>query len=296
MASRWLTLFLLLSPALAAENNFGFYPKGAQSCLYKAADDADCTGKDSKELNYCLCGQGSYKNDFILGSARCVGQESPGDVDETFDTMQQACKDSSTPLKVTKEEFQEAAKEGETTTTTADSSTITTTTKSKQTADFTTTSGGRTITVIATSDNSNDDKDTTKNEDSGLSTGATIGIAVGAALVGAAFIGAGVFFLLRRRKRKSEESHPMLPPTTTETTSTLAHQHTHPRSQSRRGQPPHPTNKAITIRMPAPTPLPSRKMWRTQTSSTRWTVPYRLRLWRCPGQHHTDTDTDGDDM
>lgn len=215
MASRWLTLFLLLSPALAAENDFGFYPKGAQSCLYKAADDADCTGKDSKELNYCLCGQGSYKNDFILGSARCVGQESPDDVDKTFDTMQQACKDSSTPLKVTKEEFQEAAKEGETTTTTADSSTITTittTTKSKQTADFTTTSGGRTITVIATSDNSNDDKDTTKNDSSSLSTGATIGIAVGAALVGAAFIGAGVFFLLRRRKRKSEESHPMLPP------------------------------------------------------------------------------------
>ncbi|KAM0425437.1 hypothetical protein ACHAPT_009226 [Fusarium lateritium] len=210
MASRWLTLFLLLSPALAAENNFGFYPKGAQSCLYQAADDADCTGKDSKELNYCLCGQGSYKNDFILGSARCVGEESPGDVDETFDTMQQACKDSSTPLKVTKEEFQEAAKEGETTTT-ADSAT-TTTTKSKQTADYTTTSGGRTVTVIATSDNSNEDNTTSKDDDSGLSTGATIGIGVGAALAGAALIAGAVFLLLRRRrKRNAEESHPMLP-------------------------------------------------------------------------------------
>ncbi|KAF5010756.1 hypothetical protein FDECE_3111 [Fusarium decemcellulare] len=207
MASRWFTLALLLTPSLALDNDFSFYPKGAQSCLNKAADDADCTGKDSKELNYCLCGQGSYKNDFILGSARCIGDESPDDVDETYDTMKTACTTSETPLKVTKKEFQDAAAEGETTTTT-DAPTSTTTT-SKETGEYTTTSGGKTVTVVPTSGNSN--SGSSDDESSGLSTGATIGIGVGAALGGAALVGAAIFFFLRRRKRNVEESHPMLP-------------------------------------------------------------------------------------
>ncbi|KAK2938823.1 hypothetical protein FoTM2_002041 [Fusarium oxysporum f. sp. vasinfectum] len=104
MASRWFTLLLLLTPSLALDNNFDFYPKGAQKCLSQAADDASCTGADSKELNYCLCGLGNYNNDFILGSAACIGKQSPGDVDETYDTMNEACSNSQTPMKVTKKD------------------------------------------------------------------------------------------------------------------------------------------------------------------------------------------------
>jgi hypothetical protein len=200
MASRWFTLALLLTPALALDNNFAFYPKGAQTCLNQAAEDASCTGQDSKELNYCLCGLGSYKNDFILGSARCIGEESPKDVDETYDTMNKACDQSSTPMKVSKQEFQDAAHEGYVTTTTdaATSTTATATGTDAPTASTTESAAASTTTADS-------------NEDTGLSTAATAGIGVGAAVGGAAVLGLFVWLWLHRRKKHAEESHPMLP-------------------------------------------------------------------------------------
>ncbi|KAF4969419.1 hypothetical protein FSARC_3349 [Fusarium sarcochroum] len=186
MASRWFTLLLLLTPTLALENDFYLYPKGARSCLSKNADDASCTGVDAKEMNYCLCGLGSYKNDFILGSARCIGDSSPNDIDKTFDTMKTSCDESKTSMKVTKKEFEDAAHEGETTTTSSGTSTATATSAAETTS--------------AASD-----------EDTGLSTGATAGVAAGAAVGGAAVLGLFVWLWLRRRKRNAEESHPMLP-------------------------------------------------------------------------------------
>ncbi|KAF5664482.1 c2h2 type zinc finger containing protein [Fusarium heterosporum] len=207
MASRWLTIALLLSPALALDNNFAFYPKGAQSCLNKAADDASCTGQDSKELNYCLCGLGSYKNDFILGSARCVGEESPNDVDETYDTMSKACDQSSTPMKVTKEEFQDAAKEGYATTTTDAAASTTATATGTDASTAASTASATTTESTAAATTSAD----SKTEDTGLSTGATAGIGIGAAVGGAAVLGLFVWLWMHRRKKNHEESHPMLP-------------------------------------------------------------------------------------
>ncbi|KAF5024866.1 hypothetical protein F66182_3105 [Fusarium sp. NRRL 66182] len=212
MASRWFFLLLLITPSLAAddaENNFYFYPKGAIPCLEKASDDASCTGATNKELNYCLCGLGSYKNDFILGSARCIGEEAPKDVDETYETMKKACEDSGTPMKVTKEEFDEASHEGQVTTTTLDATTSTTTSTatgaSATTATTTTTSGEVTATDAPST------SETSTPEDAGLSTAGTAGVAVGAAVGGAAIVGLFVWFFLQRRKKKTEESHPMLP-------------------------------------------------------------------------------------
>ncbi|KAJ4258787.1 hypothetical protein NW762_007874 [Fusarium torreyae] len=192
MASRWFTILLLLTPTLALENDFYLYPKGAQSCLSKNADDASCTGKDAKEMNYCLCGLGSYKNDFILGSARCIGDKSPNDVDETYDTMKTSCDESSTPMKVTKKQFQDAAHEGETTTTSAGT---------------TGTSATATGTAAAATTTSSDSEEA----DTGLSTGATAGVAVGAAAGGAAVLGLFVWLWLHRRKKNAAESQPMLP-------------------------------------------------------------------------------------
>lgn len=201
MASRWFTLALLLTPTLALDNNFAFYPKGAQTCLNKAADDASCTGQDSKELNYCLCGLGSYKNDFILGSARCIGEEAPKDVDETYDTMNKACDQSSTPMKVSKKEFQDAAHEGYVTTT--DAATSATATSTATGTDEPTTSTTESTAASTTTADSN--------EDTGLSTAATAGIGVGAAVGGAAVLGLFVWLWMHRRKKNAEESHPMLP-------------------------------------------------------------------------------------
>ncbi|KAF4458091.1 c2h2 type zinc finger containing protein [Fusarium austroafricanum] len=191
MASRWFTLLLLVAPSLALDNNFDFYPKGAQPCLQQAASDASCTGSDSKELNYCLCGLGNYNNDFILGSARCIGEKSPKDIDSTYDTMNKACSTSNTPMKVTKKQFEDAAHEGPTTTA---SKTATATDSASTTKD-----------TAASSTESN------TNTDTGLGTGATAGIAVGAAVGGAAIVGLFVWMFMRRRKKHAEESHPMLP-------------------------------------------------------------------------------------
>ncbi|KAF9762203.1 hypothetical protein IL306_003496 [Fusarium sp. DS 682] len=201
MASRWFTLLLLLTPSLALNNNFDFYPKGAQKCLNQAADDASCTGADSKELNYCLCGLGNYNNDFILGSAACIGKQSSGDVDETYDTMNKACSNSQTPMKVSKQEFQEAAKNGGTTSTEAATSTTATATATDSATDSASTTKD---TAAATTSAASDD-------DTGLSTGATAGVAVGAAVGGAAVVGLFVWFWMQRRKKNAEESHPMLP-------------------------------------------------------------------------------------
>ncbi|KAM5356829.1 hypothetical protein ACJ41O_003475 [Fusarium nematophilum] len=215
MASRWITLFLLLAPVVhgadKVENNFGFYPKGAQKCLEDSSKAAGCTSGDSiSALNTCLCGN---NNNFIINSAKCIGDESPGDVDTTYDTMEQACGTSETPISVKKKAFQDAAAEGQASTTTATDSetTATSATESSETAQVTTTTGGKTITVVPTSDNSDSGKNKDKDDDGGLSTGATIGIGVGAAVVGAIAVGAGVFFFMRRRKKNAEESHPMLP-------------------------------------------------------------------------------------
>ncbi|RGP65993.1 c2h2 type zinc finger containing [Fusarium sporotrichioides] len=199
MASRWFTLALLLTPSLALKNDFSFYPAGAQECLEKNADDASCTGSDAKELNYCLCGLGNYNNDFILGSARCIGQESPNDVDETYDMMNEACSNSNTPMKTSKKDFQQAAHDGETTTTAAGTSASAT---ASATDTASTTSG---TAAASTSDASDADADT------GLSTGATIGVGVGAAAGGAAIVGLVIWLWLHRRKKNAEESHPMLP-------------------------------------------------------------------------------------
>ncbi|CAM1505866.1 Fc.00g115030.m01.CDS01 [Cosmosporella sp. VM-42] len=198
MASRWLLsslpLFALLAPSLAVENDFSFYPKDAQSCLYDSADAAKCNGGTISALNTCLCGN---NNDFITNTAKCLGQKDPNDVDNVYSTMSKACSNSNTPIAVSEDDFKTSAKEGASTTT-ASSKTAT------ATGTITTTSGGATVTVTPTQTGDS-------NSDGGLSTGAIIGVGVGGAAVGIVAIAGIIFFILRRRKRGGEESHPMLP-------------------------------------------------------------------------------------
>lgn len=215
---------LLLAPSLslAASNDFSFYPKNAQSCLYKAADSAACTGDTNAALNECLC---SNTSGFVTDTAKCLGSEDPDDVDQVYTDMSGACSNSNTPIGVTEAEFKAAAAQGasssadasSTTASATESATQSTTDAATTTASeskyVTTTSGGKTVTVIA-SQTSTNDKNKDKNTDdkkSGLSTPVTIGIGVGGAVLGAAIVGAIAFFLLRRRRKGGEESHPMLP-------------------------------------------------------------------------------------
>lgn len=192
----WL-LSLLVAPSLA-QSDFGFYPEDAQPCLNRAAGNTDCENDDVARMNRCFCNNG---NNFIINVARCVGREAENEVQAVFDTMQDACLDSNTPMSVRESAFMDAASGDDTTTTT----TTTTETTSTQTNDPTSTGEP---TTTQTEDPGNDED----NGNEGLSQSATIGIGVGVGVGGLALIGAVAWFLLRRRRRsKAIEASPMLP-------------------------------------------------------------------------------------
>jgi hypothetical protein len=163
-------LFLAV-PSFAAESDFSFYPEGAQNCLDKASESANCGADTTNALNKCLC---SNTNDFITNAAECLGQDSPLDVDATYATMRGACDDSNTPMALSKDEFRKASK-------------------------------GSTPSKDSSGSNSDDP------EGDRLSTGTTIGIAVASSIIGAGLVSGIGWFLFRRYRKRAEESHPMLP-------------------------------------------------------------------------------------
>ncbi|KAL7785891.1 hypothetical protein V8C37DRAFT_312081 [Trichoderma ceciliae] len=188
-------LFLLfLAPALAAvESDFSFYPTGAQSCLSQAATASKCTGATVEDLNKCLCGNGG---NFVILAATCIGKNDKADAVPVYKTMVSACSDSNTPLDVAPSDFYGAVNGQLTTTASATTTTA---------APTSTSAASSTGTAAATSTS-------TSAPVSGiLSTGATIGIALGASFGGVGAIAGLVYFLLRRSGKQGDELHPMLP-------------------------------------------------------------------------------------
>lgn len=188
MASLWLqasVICFLLAPALALDSDFtGLYPDTSLSCLNDASARTTCNGSPSvQQLNKCLCGN---DGDFITNTAQCLGKEQPGDVESVYKSLSQNCADSDTPMTVSQSEFYDAA-------------------DGKKDSPSSTASSTPSSTATDTPDD-----DSKEEEASGLSTGAIIGIAVGAGVLGVAAI-AALVFLLRRKRRRSDESHPMLP-------------------------------------------------------------------------------------
>ena len=194
LAATPLLLLLLLSPApsLALDNDFSFYPTGAQNCLKEAAKSSQCSGNDAQELNTCLCGNGGG---FITKAAKCLGREDKDEVNQVYETMSKACSESTTPIGITQTEFVSAANSVSPTTSSTVSSTSSTSMPTK-------TGNGQNNKPTQT--NSSDDG-------KGLSTSAIIGIGVAAGLLSAIAAGVMVFWCIRRKRRRDEESHPMLP-------------------------------------------------------------------------------------
>ncbi|PKK44334.1 hypothetical protein CI102_10441 [Trichoderma harzianum] len=196
------SLFFLLAPALAAEvhADFSFYPVGAQSCLSQAATTSKCDGNTVMDLNTCLCG--NWGN-FVILAAICIGKNDKADAVPVYKTMVSACADSNTPLNVAPNVFYGAVNGQVTTTTSAATmTTSTTTTSATTTATSTTATSTSTSTAVPVSEN--------------LSTGATIGIALGASFGGVGAIAGLVYYLLRRSKNQGEEYNPMLLPNSNE--------------------------------------------------------------------------------
>ncbi|CEJ80165.1 hypothetical protein VHEMI00368 [[Torrubiella] hemipterigena] len=220
------TVLALASTAIAG--NFDFYPKGSQTCLEAALNASKCPGSVS-ERNSCLCSDGGG---FVTNTAKCLGKgkDTRALVPDVFTTMVGACDTSDTPLSVDQSTFQntaaDAAKKADdddkkkTTTTssaakTTPTSTSTTNTKSsptnKDSNDKDSNNKNSGNNDSGNKDSSNKDSSSNGDKKSGLSTGAIIGIAVGAGVVGLAAIAVLLAFLRRRRAMKAaEERDPML--------------------------------------------------------------------------------------
>lgn len=205
----WL-LFLAGGPSLAIENDFGFYPQGAQGCLEQAADKSDCNSAPTvPELNECLCGN---TRNFITNTAGCLGKEDPDDVDRTYEVMRDSCNDSNTPISLSQQEFQDAADGKSASTTVSDTPPTSTATKPPSSSSTDTSTDGPTATNTSAGGPTATNAGAGGSDTGGISTGATVGIGVGCSLAGAGIV-AGIGWLLfrRYRKRTEEETHRMLP-------------------------------------------------------------------------------------
>lgn len=218
---RWASAGLLLAVSCSAQSNFDFYPEASRACLERITASSNCESNNVPETNACFCSNGG---NWIIDVASCVGEEAKDDVQDVYATMQEACSNSDTPMSVSQSDFFAAA-DGEevasTTTTTRRPTGTQADPESTQTDNTSTEADSTSTETEATSTGTTSQEPTTTNTENtgsdgaddsgGLSQGATIGIGVGAGVVGLALIGAAVVFFLRRRNRQTEESNPMLP-------------------------------------------------------------------------------------
>ncbi|KAM0447900.1 hypothetical protein ACHAO4_008644 [Trichoderma viride] len=193
-----LLVLSLLTPAIATVfPDFSFYPSSAQPCLSQAGDTSKCSGATVADLNECLC---SNENNFIILAATCIGKNDASDAVSVYQTLVSACATSNTPLVIAPNQFYAAAS-GKAWTTTTTTTAASTSTTAATTTDATTTTSTTTSTSSSTASAA---------PVGSLSTGATIGIALGASFGGVGAIAGLVYFLLRRSKQQGEEFHPML--------------------------------------------------------------------------------------
>lgn len=194
---------LLLLPVAAArfKNDFTPYPAGARPCLESADKASGCDGETVPTMNKCLCAD---EGDFITSTAECVGRKSAGDLEATYTLLKVNCDGSDTPMDISKAKFVKIGRDAE------------------EDEDETSTSSTPTSTSSSSSTSTPTDEPTEtpsetappEEEEGGLSTGATAGIAVAATAIGIALLGVLTFFLVRRRRARSprDESNPMLGP------------------------------------------------------------------------------------
>lgn len=181
------------------KNDFSDYPYGAQQCLYDASDNSGCDGDTVPEMNECLCGNGG---DFVTNSAKCVAHKDSDDMESTYNAMKLHCSDSNTPLSVSRQEWM--AEESSLSASPSSTMTASKTSASKtaSTSTIVTTSTERTIAATTTGSPSSTSTPSFRNN-SGLSTGAKVGIIVGSAAAGLALFVAALLFLCRHRRRRN---------------------------------------------------------------------------------------------
>lgn len=201
-----LYVLLLTSPTRASVDvDFSAYPASAQSCLTQAVKTSGCSSESTvSEMNDCLCGN---SGGFVLDSARCLG--SLGDAEtmsKVYDTMQQSCSQTKTPLSVSEAQWLAEGKIGDavTSTVTTTIGTMVLTFSTTITPTPTTTSTYATATARASSDEDDDDHGSTDDDDEELSLSAKIGV-ITSSIAGAmtlACIACMIIFFTKRKKDK----------------------------------------------------------------------------------------------
>ncbi|KAI7780473.1 hypothetical protein LA080_015986 [Diaporthe eres] len=201
-----LYVLLLTSPARAAVDvDFSAYPASAQSCLTQAVDTSGCSSQSTvSEMNDCLCGN---SGDFVLDSARCLGSLGSAEtMSKVYDTMQQSCSETKTPLSVSEAQWLAEGKKGDavTSTVTTTIGTMVLTFSTTITPTPTSTSSYTTSTARAESDEDEDDNGSTDEDDEDLSLSAKIGV-ITSSIAGAmtlACIACMIIFFTKRKKDK----------------------------------------------------------------------------------------------
>lgn len=194
-------------------NDFSLYPQGAQQCLYTAATSSGCSGDTAMAMNSCLCSNGG---NFVTGTASCLGTSDAAELETVYDTMNDHCTDTKTPLTVSRTQFIKASGVTATTTMTSANPSSITTSVSTGSMPATTTepgtissSGDPTTTAPGKKNSGGEEGD----GDKALSSTARAGIIAGSTSGGALILGLAAFLFVRHRRKSQsghEEAHPML--------------------------------------------------------------------------------------
>lgn len=201
-----LYVLLLTSPTRASVDvDFSAYPASAQSCLTQAVKTSGCSDQSTvSEMNDCLCGN---SGGFVIDSARCLGRTGSAEtMSEVYDTMQQSCSETKTPLSVSEAQWLAVGKEDAavTTTITTTIGTMVLTYSTTMTPTPTTTSSYTASTSRAESDDDDDDGDSNGEDDEELSLSAKIGVITSsiAGVMTLACIVCMIIFFTKRKKDK----------------------------------------------------------------------------------------------
>ncbi|GAP91111.1 putative c2h2 type zinc finger containing protein [Rosellinia necatrix] len=176
-------------------NDFTSYPEGSWNCLYDSADSVGCNSASSgAELNQCLCPD----RDFLYGAAKCIGRESPSDLNSVYRLLESRCAETGgIVLPVSIQDFLAA---GSQTTSTLSQTTSTSTSTEPTSPPTSTESTGSPAAADPTSSPTATATDQ-PSTGSGLSTGAKIGVGVGIAF-GAIAAALAAWFIWSYRKRQ----------------------------------------------------------------------------------------------
>ncbi|KAH7180092.1 uncharacterized protein B0J16DRAFT_375017 [Fusarium flagelliforme] len=113
MASRWFSLMFFLALRVAGANDNEdnpYYTDAIEGCI--AENLGTCQRQHEDWVWPCYCGQLQSEWSFLPSFAKCVGRDSPKDINSTYAGLSYDCSDASLTLNITRAEFERISMEG----------------------------------------------------------------------------------------------------------------------------------------------------------------------------------------